>query len=193
MIRFYLCSIDGDGLTKETAFKPKGLSAITGVINWSAIDGRQLSTNNIGKMLLRADVTPAQHAQIITDLGVTYLPVEDLVGNPIDPSLTLGNIPTVNRNAIKTLLETENIPTQGFKLTDNIDDAMQKVAGRRFTMRQILGADDWVELLDSLVSSIAPARRQTIATKLQARGYDTSVIVGSDTIREALRKLIVQQ
>lgn len=193
MIRYYLCDIDGDGLTLATAFRPKGISAIVGGYRSTIVDGRQLATNNIGKMLLRADVTPTQHTTLVGSVGVTYIPIEDLTGNPIDVRLALGDIPAANRNNIKTILEAENIPTQGFKLTDNIDDSMQQVAGRRFSMRQILGVDDWVEVLDSLVSSISAARRQTIANKLQARGYDTSVIVGSDTVREAIRKLMLQR
>jgi hypothetical protein len=192
MIRYYLCDVDGDGLTPATAFKPKGLSVL-GNVNSSIVDGRQLATNNVGKMLFRADVTAAQHTTLIAVVGVTYIPIEDLLGNPIDVGLTLGDIPATKRTTIKTIFENENIPTQGFQLVDNIDDSMMKVAGRRFLMRQILGSDDWVELLDTLVSAIAPARRQIIRDKLQARGYDTSVIVGSDTIREAIRKLIAQR
>lgn len=189
--RYYICTFSGVG-TKPSPYIPSGCSAVT--FPWSIIDGRQQSNVIAGKALLVAELTVAQHTILITDVGVTYLPVEDLLGNPLDPSfLTLGDIPLTNRNTIKTLLEAENIPTHGFKLTDIIDDAMQRVAGRRFLMRQILGVDDWVEVLDSLVSAILPARRQTIATKLQARGYDTSVIVGSDTVREAIKKLIVQR
>lgn len=187
MIRYYLCTATGDA---TSGFRPVGIATN---YSWTITDGRVDSTTGVGKFLVRADVTPAQHTALIAVVGVTYIPIEDLAGNAIDVSLTLGDIPATKRNAIKTILEAENIPTQGFQLSDNIDDSMLKVAGRRFLMRQILGVDDWVEVLDSLVSSISAARRQTIASKLQARGYDTSVIVGFDTIREAIRKLMLQR
>lgn len=187
MIRYYLCTTTGNAIS---GFRPVG---VANNYSWTITDGRVDPTAGVGKLLVRADVTPAQHTTLVGTVGVTYIPIEDLAGNPIDVGLTLGDIPATKRNNIKTILEAENIPTQGFQLSDNIDESMQKVAGRRFLMRQILGVDDWVEVLDSLVSAIAPARRQTIANKLQARGYDTSEIVGSDTVREAIRKLIAQR
>ena len=49
-----------------------------------------------------------------------------------------------------------------------------------------------VELLDNSVSSIPAQKRQQIAAKLEARGFDLSGITGGTTIRAALVNLFTQ-
>jgi hypothetical protein len=152
-------------------------------------DGYALPASGVGFIL--ADVTSAQHTTLLGTAGVTYLPIEDASGNIIDPSGTFGDVSAANRSTVKTRMEAQGVPTQDFGLGDLIRRAF-KVVKRRYNLKQLLGADDFTEGLDTLVSAIAAPKRSAIATKLAARGFDTSVIVGTDTVREAVRKLIAQ-
>lgn len=162
------------------------------VIASSAWSGHSLPGAG-SKGLILADVTPAQHATLVADTtNVVYLPLEDAGGGLVGPNGTFGDMSAANRSALKTRLEAQGVPTQDFALGDTIKRALMR-AKRRFLLRYQLGADDFTEPLDTLVSAVPAAKRARIATKLTAWGYDPSVIVGADAIREALRKLVEQE
>jgi hypothetical protein len=151
---------------------------------WSAADGGAV-------MFVIADVTLAQHTTLLADAAVTYLPFEDAVGALVGFGGTLAEVSAANRTLIQTELEARHIPLDGLTGSHTVRDVAIRII-RRFLCRSFLGPDDWTEALDTLVSAIPAVKRQAIATKLQSAGYDTSTIQGSDTVREAIRKVVVQ-
>lgn len=184
--RAYFVTMTGTGTrtsgTVTDLIRPADLAGID-------YDGYGLPASGVGFVI--ADVTPTQHTTLLGTAGVTYLPFEDAGGTIIGPGGTFGDVSAANRTAIKTRMEAQLVPTQDFGLGDLIRRAL-KVAKRRFLLKQLLTSDDFSEGLDTLVSAIAAPKRSAIGAKLTARGFDTSVIVGTDTVREAVRKLLAQ-
>lgn len=181
-IRSYFIQIIGTG-TQADPFRPAGLTGIS----WS---GHGVPTS--GKAFVLADVTPAQHATLIGDaVNVTYLPIEDAGGAVVAQTGTFGDMSAANRTNCKAIMEAQHVPTHFFTLASLIREAFKWVKRRKLLSQQ-LGVDDFNEGLDTLVSAVPGAKRTAIAAKLTAIGYDTSVIVGPDTIREAIRKLMEQ-
>lgn len=186
--RFYICDVDGTGAF-ATPFKPRLASLISG--NWAAFDARPDAAAAAGKILAYADVTPAQHTTIVADAGVTYVPFEDAGGNPKTLKDYVGDVSAANRTLISNRLEAQGVPTDDFSLANTIGAVVRR-AIKRFALRQLLKSDDWTESLDSLVSAMDPQKRTRIANTLTAKGFDTSVIQGADTIRAAIRKIVGQ-
>lgn len=189
-IRAYLSGFVGNGLSPATAFRPALFDLAPGTVK-DFCDGRSNRQGTAGVALVVADVSSAQHALLIADARITYLPFERSDGSVVPPDGTIGEVSQGNRTTLRGIADTHHIPIQGIGLGDTVREAL-RLFKRRFILRYLLGVDDWTELLDSLVSSIAAAKRQRIATRLQSLGFDTSAIQGSDTVREALRKLASQ-
>lgn len=156
-------------------------------------DGRVNPAAIGGKCFIVADVSPAQHAAASADARVTYLPFQDAGGNPLGPRATLNQISAPNRATLRTIAEAQHIPIDDLGANHTVLDAWRRFAWR-FAMRGLLGALlDWTEGLDSAVSAIAAARRQELAARLRAFGFEPNVIdVPNDTVRQALIKLLHQ-
>lgn len=187
--RYYVCIVSGTG-TFTDSFRPRLADLIPGTA-WAAADGRADPTGAAQYLLAWADVTPAQHAILIADAGITYIPFEDGSGNVLGLVNTVGDLAAANRTAINTALENRNIPTDDFTLATTLQAVLARVL-KRFNLRALLAANDYTTGLDTTISSLSPAQRQAINNRLTGLGFDTSVIKNSDTIRAALKKLFVQ-
>jgi hypothetical protein len=186
MRRPYFATMTGTGTSTSGT-----VSDLIRPANFTGIDydGFALPPSGVGFIL--ADVTPTQHATLLGTAGVIYLPIEDAAGTVIGPSGTFGDVSAANRATVKTRMEAQGVPTQDFGLGDLIRRAF-KVAKRRYNLKELLGADDFTEGLDTLVSAIPAGKRSAIGSKLAGWGFDVSVIVPTDTVREAVRKLLAQ-
>lgn len=188
-VRYYICTTSGTG-TLADPFRPRLRDLFAG--KFAAVDARPNPAAATGKMLAWADVTPAQHATIAADPGVTYCPFEDGAGNVLGLDNTLAQIDATKRNQIAAFLESNHVPTDDLVGSDTIGALMRRAVRRFAGLRQLLNADDWTEGLDTLVSAMNAAKRTRIANRLTALGFDTSVISGTDTIRGAMKKLMAQ-
>lgn len=187
MQRFYFAQVIGTGTGTDT-FRP-ALADLADVV-WGADDLRVTTTVATGGwMIVWADVTDAQHATINADARVVYLPIEDAAGVPLTPDHLVGEVDATRRQQIQTRLEARHVPMTGITLVDPIRRVIARII-RRIRIRRVLGSDDFAEGLDTLVSAIPNARRNRIMNALTARGFTPPLT--TDTIREALRKLIVQ-
>lgn len=155
------------------------------------IDARRDIMAATGVLFITADVTDAEHATLSGDARITVVPFETNAGVALPLTATIGDVPNAKRTAMRTRLDANHIPTSDLTNADLLRVVVRRIV-RRLRLREKLQGDDWSEGLDTLVSAVPAAKRTRIADKLQSLGYDTSVIVGSDTVREALRKLVSQ-
>lgn len=163
---------------------PASVSALT---IWG---GHCLPAN--GWALVVADTTPAQHTSLVADtLNVTYLPFEDTLGALVPFSGTLADVSAANRTTLTTILEGKHVPLDGLTGSHTVRQVLIRVI-RRLVCRQLLGANDWTEGLDTLVSAMSAVKRQAIRDTLESHGYDLAGVQGTDTIREAIRKVAGQ-
>lgn len=162
-------------------------------VAWKGVDGRSSPTGTGpgNEMFCIADVTAAQHSTLIADARITYLPIENGSGQLVPFTDPISAISTANRTTIRSRLEARHIPDDGIQLTDAIGLTLRRIA-LRFLLREILRADDLAEGLDTLVSAIPSARRQAIRAALVARGIDFDSVLGTDTIRQAIVKIVTQ-
>lgn len=189
MIAAYVSTLSGDSASPVTAHRP-ALTGITPGVAWGGCDGRAGTAS--GRMLVIADVTTAQHALLLADIRITYLPFAGVGDVPLElGTATLGDMSAANRTLLRSRLAAWHVSTDELTLATPIREVLRRIR-RRLLLRQVLGPDDYTEGLDTLVSALSPARRQAIRTRLDARGLDVSGVLGTDTIREALRKLAVQ-
>lgn len=181
------------GTVATNTYRPAILILAPIVKRRGCVDGRSSPTGSgVGQeMFCVADVTPAQHAALIADVRITYLPIEDAGGQVVPFTEPVSAISAANRTTIRTLLANRHIPDDGIQLSDPIRATLRRIA-LRFILRDILRADDLTEGLDTLVSAIPLAKRQAIRAKLVARDIDFDGVLGSDTIRQALVKIVSQ-
>jgi hypothetical protein len=174
-IRYYLVPKIGSGIALTDPFRPKYVDAIAG--RWQAMDyGRE------PVMLLRADVTPVEHAILAA--------ASDAVAAPDDLSQTVGGA----LSTVQARLEFVNIPGDWVTAGMTFRAVLRWVA-RLFLLAQRLNGQanerlfEALEHLDTLVSQVPAARRQRWATAATSLGLDPSGITGSMTLRQALKLL----
>jgi len=190
MKRWYLCEIIGDG-SDEDSFRPASADVAPGA-NWGAVDGRADATIGGGWMVVRVDVDAAQHAALGADARIQYIPLEENgTGRVLDLDDRITLIRGSVRSQIAAELEARHIPTDDFDATTTVRQLLRRVM-RRALLRQLLGGDDYIGLLDSTVGDIAAAKRQRVATRLESLGYDLTGITLATTVRAALRMLAAQ-
>ena len=173
MIRFYLVPKAGDGLTRETAFRPAYVSDLG--VPYVAMDyGRE------NMMLAAVDVTPAQHADLITHPDLTAIPA-DLDGN------VGGALATVQAK-----LEDMKIPS-GWVQTSTTYRTIIGAVGRfcllmqRFDGRHARRFFEAGITLDTRVNELTAAQRNAIAETAQSFGLDISFVTGTMTMRFVLK------
>lgn len=186
-LRLYFVTISGTG-TAADAFRPVARLGV----QRDACDARANPGTASGEMALVLNTDATEHASMLATVGVTYPPFEDALGVALLPGQATGDVSAANRTTITTQFDARHIPIQDLVGSDPIRKAWRR-AFVRFLCRQLLGPDDWTEGFDTLVSAIPVAKRTAIRDKLTAAGYDMSTIAGSDTIREAIRKVCAQQ
>lgn len=189
MIRYYISGFRDTGDTRIG--KIRWVPLIDNVVKrgWSVVDGRPDKASVSGHCFVQADVTDEQHAALLAEPGIVYLPLEDVSGTPLSASDPIGQV--ANRAALRSRLEARGVDLDDLTLADPIGLLLRRIV-QRLTLRARLRADDFGDALDVTVGSLPAARRQAITAQIQAEGYDTSVIRGPDTIRQALRKLFAQ-
>lgn len=190
-MRVYLSEIIGTG-TIDDPYRTAIADHILRSNSWADIDGRTDMTTANGEMFTFVfNPTQAEHDLIVADSRIKYLPLEDNAGQVLGLNDAVGDIKQNKRVTIKTELENRHIPFDDIQLTDTIRSALKRII-KRFLLRQILKDYDVSEHFDTLLSSIAVAKRQSIAQKLEALGFDTSGLIGSMTVKEALKALMAQ-
>ncbi len=190
--RFYLADVVGSG-TLADPWRP-AVADIVGSVVWRTLAELRAVDGPGGRIAVWCpDVSDADHATLAADGRITYVPFEDANGAVLNVlAATIGDVSAANRTAIGTRLDAAGIPTADFTLADLLRKVLARVV-RRSRVRRILGVNDFTEGLDTLVSAMTALRRNTIAAILDAIGFDTSVIHPTDTIRQALQKLLVQE
>jgi len=187
-VRFYLSDFTGDGLTPETAWKPRIKSLQSSPVKW--IDGRLPPTGNKnGVCLVYTDNTDAEHLVVKADSNITYAPFENTAGDVLALTDVVGDIDATKKANIIAFLESKHIPLQGLTNASTIKEVVESIA-KRFILRANLRELDLSEGLDTDISSINAAQRNEIKNQLQAKGFDTSGLSG--TVRQALKALMDQ-
>ncbi len=186
-LRFYLSRYVNAGTAQDPEFLPSAAQVLGPGVSWTSVDGslNDPTDPTQGRALFIANVTAAQHAQLLADPLTNFAPFEDAAGNPLGLNDPISSISAANRTAINNFFENNNIPTEGLQGSDPIRALLRRVV-RRFLIRQIVDVDDITELLDQTVSQIPVARRNAFAAKLAARGFDTSGITGATTVRQVI-------
>lgn len=193
MVRYYLTTLAVHAPSGYVCPPPVFVAVVPGPSGqrYRAVDLRPDPALLAGEWLVECDPTPAEHAAILATAGVTYLPFEDATGTTVT-ALTLGDVSPANRATLNTIADARHIPAGDFTLADSCRRVVRRFI-RRALLRQVLGANDWTEVLTSLVSAMSAPKRNAINATLTALGFDTSVVNGSDTIRQAMRKLVSQR
>lgn len=137
-------------------------------------------------MLIRADVTGAQHTTLSANADVISIPTN------IDANITAGALP-----AVKAALETLNIPAGWVTTSFTYRQVLRIVAGLfQFAQRHhgvhlerlFSGGFD----LDTQFSALPLAVRQRLIATASTLEYDTSGLSGSNTIRQILKNVADQ-
>lgn len=190
-MRIYFAQVIGTG-TAEDRFRTSIRDHITRPNSWNDIDCRADASQAAGFMMsIVYDPTAQEHAAIIADSRIKYLPLENAGGDPLTLSDTVGDIDSTKLAAIKAELEQRHIPFGDITGADTIRSALKRII-KRFLLRQILKAYDFDENCDLLISSIPAVKRQAIAASLQDRGFAIEGIIGTMTVRQALIYLLSQ-
>lgn len=182
----YFVPFIGTGLSLDS-FRPIASQGV----QLDFCDGRPNQSLIAGETTLILNVTPAEHATMIGTAGVVYAPFENLGGVPQGPAQPFSSVSAANQTSCINLFEARHIPMHDVVGTYSIKRIWHR-AFIRLLCRQMLAVDDWTTGLDTLTSGLLAAQRANIVAKLQAKGYDTTTIVGTDTIRETIRKLAVR-
>lgn len=190
--RFYLADVIGSG-TLADPWRPAVTDIVAGVV-WGTLAELRAVDGVAGRIAVECpDVPDANHATLAADSRITVVPFENAQGDALDVlTATIGDVSAAKRALIAARLDAVHIPTDDFTLQTPIRRVLARSI-RRSVVRRLLGANDFIEGLDTLVSAIAAGRRNAIAAILAAKGFNTDVILGTDTIRVALQKLCAQQ
>lgn len=175
-IRYYLVPKIGDGNSISTAFRPKYIESMG--LRWSAMD---YGIEPI--FLVSAEVNPQQHNDIISNPDVLSIPAS--FDSQIDPAIL---------TAVKNKLEGIRVPGSWLSETNTWRDAL-RVLVRVFRLNQkFLGLNAGTLFsggvtLDTKLNQLTAQQRQKMLQTAQALGVDTTGIVASMTVREALKTI----
>lgn len=125
-----------------------------------------------------ADTTPAQDAFLAAQLDVRAIP-------PLDNTIGAGALPQV-----KAGLEALNIPAQWVQVGMTYRTVVRVTVGMSQLIQRTEGLGDKLTIpgnLDLTMAQIPAGKRTTAQTAIDSMGLDRTQIVGSTTLREALR------
>lgn len=190
MIRYYVCDLIGDG-SDGAPWTPAAAEVIP-ALQWGGLDCRADQTGP-GKMLVKALVNQAAHDALVADARIQWVPFVNASGDDLPLDSPVSQIPAGIRSALLAKLEQLGIPTADWTGATPIRAVLRRFI-RVMRLRQYLTSDDFDEVRDVLVSAIPAAKRQRIAQKLSALGYDTSQLggIGGLTVGDALKLLAAQ-
>ena len=192
-MRFYLSQFVDLGPNAEMGFSAEYTSVLATLqaSRWKFIEGRRDYTSTTQWCLVWTDNTDAEHAILIADSRIKYIPWENDAGDVLPITAQLSEVNSTKLTNIKSFVEDHHVPTDGLTLTNTIAEAMTLIR-HRFLLRQMLRGDDFSENLGLTVGDIPAGKRGRIIDKLTARGFDLSGITNGMTIRQALKTLVAQ-
>lgn len=191
MIRFYLCTFRGDGLTPETAYRPALMDLGDQYAACNVIDMRPYAVIGDGYAFAWVDWSDPDHAAAIALPDVTYLAFEaGAVQVPLDSPLSA--VDSANIQAAKTALEAAGVPTDGITLAMTVRQAMQIVL-QRAALKRVMRDLDFYDLGMSTQLNVLPSLHLKAAKRaLDNWGFDTSTLTASTTVRQLLVALMAQ-
>lgn len=158
----------------------------------AADDARLDPLSDAGWVLCEVDTTAEEHTAMLAAPGVVYVPLEDGSGAWLWPGARVSELGAPQRTLIRTRLAALGISVEAVPATATLRQLVRWIR-RRLEIRQLLRANDFGTNLSALVSSLPAARRSAATTLLQSRGFDTSTIRATDTVEQALNKLLAQE
>ena len=183
-IRFYILPLDEQGDSRGPKYlkwrdNPTGIDC-----PWSMKDYGRL-----GAGIVAADVSDAQHTELSGNA--------DVLSAPVNIDNTIPN--TGVRNQVRAQIDTLNIPSQWINVGDSYLDILRTIThlfmfAQRFDGlygQPIVQPGNGITL-GMLISDMPVQFRQALNQTAQSMGYDTSVIIGTDTYRQGLKKLADQ-
>ena len=190
--RFYLCPVVVVETTYDKEVYPLAATLLSDGTNWLAIDGRSDARSLRGEMLVQvSNISDLDHAKLLADPRITYIPLEDSLGEPVEIAAKFDSVTTLNRDATRTRLRARHIPVSGLNMDRDTKQVPLRIV-RRFLLRSLLGSLDFVEPLGSDYAGIAPERRAALEDRLLQLGYNLDDIQPSDTVETVIRKLLDQ-
>jgi hypothetical protein len=185
-LRFYIVPKIGDGLTPMTSFRPKYIADLSGV-QWGAMDYGRDDTFLVG-----ANVTPAQHLTIDSNIDVISIPQN------IDNEIGLTALDTV-----KARLESLRIPADWVTTNHTYRDVL-RITGKGFSIMQRFGAMHGHSFfvgaitLDTRMNQMTATQRQELEDAIHSLANSQGVTVdlsevGSTTTVRRVLKITVDQ
>lgn len=185
-VRFYLVPAIGTGASVHDSIRPKYVAPQ----EWAPTHGGIPLTMDRkdfgwdGTFLVGADVTPAQHSEIVANADVTSIPQN------IDANVG------ANLNTVQTKLEALSIPADWITSTMSYRVVIRFIL-KLFQLISRYTADQAQRFfanvtLDTTIAQLTAAQRNALNQAAQGLGLDTSTITGSMALRQALRILLTQ-
>lgn len=177
--RFYVVPKVGDGLTPDTAVRPKYI-ADAGV-QFGAMDYGLEDTFLVG-----CEVTPEQHSQLAAQLDVIAIPAD------LDSLVGLSAL-----SVVVDRLESLHVPAD-WVTTDHTYRFVVGVVGRLFTYMQRFNGQQMAKFftsgvtLETRVNQLTTAQRNAMLNAATSLGLTTDTITGPMKLRQALKILLDQ-
>lgn len=131
------------------------------------------------------------HTAIQTDPEITLIPFFDPGGEYLATTAQVSELSAQSRTNIQDFLEARRIPTDWIQGTHTLGAVLKYIA-RIFAVMGWL-KENYPELdLSTPASEIPQAKRQAVLDWMDGRGIETSDITLSWTVRQVLRRIIVQ-
>jgi len=173
-LKFYFSEFIGAG-TDQDPFIPAAWDSAP----LSYHDGREYPEIEDGWCVCWGNPNAVQHANLLADARVTYLPFEDSGGLDVDLDSPISDVTAANRATIVAELESRHIPSNGFTATDTVRHVV-KTLDRRIRVREILLYVDFGrQLLSGTVGDIPALQRKALKRRLTNAGYDLSGITNN--------------
>lgn len=187
-MRFYITDFDGDGLTPETSWIPFFPQSTV----FKFYDLR-LVGNVQGQCLVWTENTDIDHAALLLEPRVTYIPAENDDGTQKQWTDDLQSMNTGKFNQLTGVMKSMNIPADDLAKTDTVDFVFMRLIHTRMVQRYIRYVDifeppiqlqsNWTDI-DTTIRAVAEQR-------LLENGFD---ITGIDvmTVEQVLNFLSSQ-
>lgn len=189
-MRFYFTAIriNGTGVAADTFYCPLHDHQAS---PYQFLDGREYQEIEDGWLFVWTNNTAQEHADLIAQTDVTYLPIEDINGLSLALDDLVSDISAANRAIIIAEFRSRGIPTSGITGTMTIRESMRIVVARVRLIENLIRVD-FSGVLEDTVSSIPAKRKKALRKRLTNLGYDVAPITNIMTVEEALIELLSQ-
>lgn len=184
-IHFYLVPKIGTGTSPRTAFRPKYIA------DWSlthpgvSLEYQSMDYGVEATFLVIADVTTAQHTEIVSNIDVTSVPL------PISDTVS-----AVALTKVQSSLESAFLPGTWITTATTWKDVLTTTARCIQVMQRFAAMFGRLFssgiTLDTTMSQLTAAQRQNFRDAANSLGVDTSGATGATTVRDALRLFAAQ-